>query len=109
MEGKTQGLPAHAETSEHKHPGPGTYVLVGTVLVMLTATEVAVYYISSLRGLLVPILLVLSATKFALVVLFYMHLKFDSRLFRGLFFGGLALASALMLALLLIFRVFSGG
>ena len=109
MEGKAQGLPAHVETSEHKHPGPGRYVLVGTALVMLTATEVAVYYIEALRGILVPVLLVLSAAKFALVVLFYMHLKFDSRLFTGLFFGGLALAASLMLALLLLFRVFFGG
>ncbi|MEK7681750.1 MAG: cytochrome C oxidase subunit IV family protein [Chloroflexota bacterium] len=108
MESKAQGLPAHTDTSEHKHPGPGKYILVGAALVMLTATEVAVYYIEALRGVLVPILLVLSAAKFALVVLFYMHLKFDSRLFSGLFFGGLALAASLMLALLLLFRVFVG-
>ncbi|MDO8532520.1 MAG: cytochrome C oxidase subunit IV family protein [Dehalococcoidia bacterium] len=109
MESKAQGLPAHTDTSEHKHPGPGKYILVGAALVMLTVTEVAVYYIASLRGVLVPLLLALSATKFSLVVLFYMHLKFDSRLFSGLFFGGLALACVLMLSLLLLFRVFVGG
>jgi len=46
---------------------------------------------------------VLSAFKFALVVLFYMHLKFDSRLFAFLFSGPLLLALAVMIGLLFLF------
>ena len=40
----------------------------------------------------VPTLLVLSAFKFAIVVMFYMHLKYDHKLFRALFTGPLILA-----------------
>jgi cytochrome c oxidase subunit 4 len=52
---------------------------------------------------LVPVLLVLSLVKFLLVVLFYMHLKFDSRLFVFLFSGPLLLAVSVMIGLLFIF------
>ena len=46
----------------------------------------AVFYIPALESVLVPILLVLSAGKFALVAMWYMHLKFDHRLVSWLFF-----------------------
>jgi cytochrome c oxidase subunit 4 len=46
---------------------------------------------------------VLSATKFALVAMFYMHLRYDARLFSGLFVGGLALALTVFLAVLSLF------
>ena len=49
----------------------------------------------------------LSAAKFALVVLFYMHLKFDSRLFSGVFVGGLLLAVAVAVTLMSLFQVLS--
>ena len=60
----------------------------------------------SIHEYLVPILLTLSSVKFVLVVLFYMHLKFDSRLFSALFTLGLMIAGAILLALLFMFRSF---
>ena len=48
-------------------------------------------------GALVPILLILSATKFALVVLWFMHLRFDNALFSTLFTGGLMPSDDLLL------------
>ena len=39
--------------------------------------EVAIFYIPSLAPVLSPVLLILSTLKFALVAMFYMHLKFD--------------------------------
>jgi cytochrome c oxidase subunit 4 len=74
------------------------------ILAIITTIEVAVYYIESLRPLLTPILLVLSAVKFTAVVGWFMHLKFDNRLFTSLFVGGLALAGALLVALLALFN-----
>ena len=56
-----------------------------------------------LSGTLVPLLLVLSALKFVLVVLFYMHLKFDNRFFAFLFSGPLLLAIGVMIGLLFLF------
>ena len=69
---------------EH-HPGPRQYVGVAVVLAIITAIEVAIYYVTALGDFLVPLLLAFSFIKFALVVLWFMHLKFDSRLFRRLF------------------------
>jgi cytochrome c oxidase subunit 4 len=46
---------------------------------------------------------VLSATKFAIVVLFYMHLKYDHRLFKLLFTGPLIIAVSTLLALFALF------
>jgi len=93
--------PAHA--TEHSHPGAREYIQIAVVLTLITALEVFVYYIHALRPLLPPILLVLSATKFALVVMFYMHLKFDSRLFTAMFVFGLVTAGFTAIAFLALF------
>lgn len=77
---------------EQHHPTPVDYIKVAIVLAVVTSAEVAVYYISSLRTLLVPLLLVMSAVKFFLVAMWFMHLKFDSKMFRRLFVLGIALA-----------------
>ena len=87
--------PAHATT--------GTYLRIAAILVMITLIEVGVFYVPAFQGVLVPVLLVLSAVKFALVVMFYMHLKFDNRFFAFLFGGPLLLGLAVVVSLLLIF------
>jgi len=48
----------------------------------------------------VGVLLALSAMKFVLVALWFMHLRFDTRLFSILFGGGLALIVALIMVVL---------
>jgi len=88
---------------EGAHPTPLTYVKIAALLGIITAVEVWIFYIESMAGVLVPIFIVLSAVKFVLVAMFYMHLKFDERLFSALFVGGLVLASAVILALLTLF------
>ncbi|MBI4495240.1 MAG: cytochrome C oxidase subunit IV family protein [Chloroflexi bacterium] len=89
---------------EHPHPTARTYVTIAAVLTAITALEVTAIYIQALAGVLVPILLLLSASKFLLVAMFYMHLKFDSRLFAGFFVSGLAIAASLIIALLALFH-----
>lgn len=84
----------------HAGPAPAEYVQIGVVLAAITAIEVAVYYINALSAALVPVLIVLSAAKFILVVLWFMHLRFDNRLFSTLFTGGLVLAFAVFIVLL---------
>jgi cytochrome c oxidase subunit 4 len=44
--------------------------------------------------------------KFALVAAFFMHLKFDSRVFSTFFAGGLVMAVAAFIAVLAMFRAF---
>ena len=82
------------------HPTPQVYVTVGAILAAVTALEVAVYYIDALHGALLGILLTLSLLKFVMVALWFMHLRFDNRVFSILFTGGLLLAMALFFVVL---------
>jgi cytochrome c oxidase subunit IV len=97
----------HDETGhhpqEHQHPGAKEYVGIAVVLTAITAVEVAVFYIPTMKPMLVPTLLVLSALKFALVAMFYMHLKFDDRLFSWLFVVPMIVVALLIIALLRLF------
>jgi cytochrome c oxidase subunit 4 len=90
---------------EHHHPTWGTYVKVGVILTIITAVEVAAYYIPawSEAKFFAASMLLLSATKFIIVVMFYMHLKYDHRLFRALFAGPLTIAIITIAALLFLF------
>lgn len=99
--------PGHA--AEEHHPGPMVYVKVAVFLAIVTAIEVAIYYIGPIRRspAFVPVLLSLSAIKFAMVVLYFMHLRFDSRTFRRLFVTGMVLALSVY-AIVLGSFVFSG-
>lgn len=92
--------PEQAAPYEQAHPGPMEYLRIGLILAVITAVEVAVYYVDELSDVLVPILVVLSAAKFSLVVLWFMHLKFDARLFSWMFVGGILLAAALFVVVL---------
>ena len=50
----------------------------------------------------IPLLLGLSAVKFALVAMFYMHLKQDHRLFTGVFVFPLIIATIVILAMVVL-------
>ena len=89
--------------SEHAHPGAKEYTGIAIVLTVITAIEVAVFYIPAMHPFLVPLLLTLSAIKFGIVVMWYMHLKFDNKLFSVLFFLGMGIAIAITLALMKLF------
>jgi cytochrome c oxidase subunit 4 len=90
---------------EHAHPTWSIYWKVAVFLTLITVVEVWVYYIPSFVAsrLFVPSLLIMSAVKFATVVAFYMHLKYDHRLFRVLFTGPLLIAIATIVSLLFLF------
>jgi cytochrome c oxidase subunit 4 len=93
---------AHAK--EHAHPDWSTYRWVALVLTVITVIEVWVYYTPFVESrLFVPSLLIMSAAKFAIVVLFYMHLKYDAKVFRALFTGPLLIAVLSVIALLFLF------
>ena len=95
--------PAGAPTG---HPTPLTYVKVAMTLAAITTIEVAVFYVNWLGYGIIPVLTILSVAKFALVAMFFMHLRYDARLFSWLFVGGLALALTVVFALLVLFRIF---
>jgi cytochrome c oxidase subunit 4 len=108
----TQAATTHAEEGQpdphldEAHPAPFEYVKIAVVLAAITAAEVVVYYITSLRRLIVPLLLTMSFVKFSLVALWYMHLKFDDRLFRRLFMVGIVLALVVYGVVLSTFFIF---
>lgn len=77
-----------------EHPGVPEYLVIGIILAVVTAVEVALYYIDLGHKALVVMLMVLSVVKFGLVIGWFMHLRFDNKLFTTLFLGGLGLAIA---------------
>lgn len=102
---------------EHAHPGPRTYVQVAIALAILTSLEIELTYLPSQlerffdvtnfqTWTIIPPLIVLAVFKFALVVMFFMHLRFDNKLYTFMFVGGLALAMTVFIAVLTIQRVF---
>jgi cytochrome c oxidase subunit IV len=91
----------HAE--EHAHPDPRQYIKIAVILAILTALEIAVFYISALETYDTYILLPLSALKFILVVGYYMHLKFDNRLFTYTFIFGLSVGAGVILSFMALF------
>ncbi len=96
-----------ADIPDHTgHPASSTYFKVAMILCLLTAFEVGIFYIVGLGHWIIPLLVILSGAKFALVVMFYMHLKYDHRLFTSAFVGGLSLAFLVVLTLMTLFRWF---
>jgi len=106
---------AHAPATahdEHSHPSAGLYAKVGLVLFVLTALEVGLYEITygdhsgpfgnQVQPFFVPLLLLMSAAKFALVAMFYMHLKQDSKLFSGVFVFPLIIAIIIVVSLIVL-------
>ncbi len=94
---------AHVE-AEH-HPTWQTYVWVGVLLTVITAVEVSAYYIPAWETsrIYVPSMLFLSSIKFAVVVMVYMHLKYDHKIFRALFTGPFVVSIITIIALLFLF------
>ncbi len=99
--------PTHAD--EHAHPTAAVYIRIAVILTIMTVIEVGVFYVPVFHPVLAPILLLLSAIKFAIVVMFYMHLKMDNKFFTFLFGGPLLLAGAVMLGLMFLFGVLTLG
>jgi cytochrome c oxidase subunit IV len=94
-------------TERHEEPATvGTYVRVALVLTGVTALEVGVIYVRQLAPIIVPLLIAMSAAKFALVALFFMHLRYDSRVLTLLFVGPLLLAAGLVVALMTLTGAF---
>lgn len=93
----------HGET-EPAHASVKFYWMIGGILVILTAMEVAVFYMD-FGAFEAPFLLVLSTAKFVIVVMFFMHLRFDSKVFTGLFVAGLVLAVFMISALMVLYHV----
>ncbi len=96
-------MPQAESHGEHPPTTIREYVLIGIVLTVVTAVELWVSYSGMSFGLLVGVLMVLSAFKFAVVVAMFMHLRFENGLLWRLFSFGLILGTAIILALTALF------
>lgn len=94
--GHGHGAAAHEEA----HASNRTYVQIALILAVITIAEVVIYYIPTVRPILIPALIILSLAKFIMVVGFFMHLKYDHRLYRFMFAAGLILTLGVYLAML---------
>lgn len=94
------------EAKAHAHPGQWEYIKIALILAALTAAEVALSYMDVGRTFQITGLLVMMVVKFALVVLWFMHLKFDSPGYGKAFAFGIALTATVYGAVLIIFGVF---
>ena len=94
--------------AEHAHPSDWQYIKIALLLAVLTALEVFTYF-ESVHNLsdaaLYVILTVLMVLKFVYVVAWFMHLKFDSMIFRRVFQVGIAMSLAVYLIMLTAFEI----
>ena len=72
---------------------------------VITALEVTLSYVD-VGALFLPTMLLLMTAKFLIVVSFFMHLKFDNRLFSFLFYMGVVLAVFVYVVALATFHFF---
>ena len=92
-------------TRKGGHGTPAFYAIVGLILAVITLVEFLIFYVESLGVLLIPIMLILSLMKFVIVVAFFMHLRFDNKIFTYLFFAGFILAAVISVALLVLLAI----
>ena len=105
---------AHETEQTSHHPSFNQYVLIAIILFAITIVEFMLIWdkagiVDSLGASKIPLLVGLSAVKFAIVIMFYMHLKFDNRLLGSIFIAGLVLAFLVGIALMGLFVGFGGG
>ncbi len=85
---------------EPKKSSRGTYIAVFVALAVLTGIEISVTYLPIPR---LPVLIPLAVIKASLVALFYMHLRFDKKIFSVVFVMGLLMGIGLILSLIALF------
>jgi len=77
------------------------YLFVFIALGVFTLVETLVSYVQQ-EAIKLPTLVVLSVIKVLLVLLYFMHLKFDSKVFSYLFVAGCVLSIPLILVMMVV-------
>ncbi len=88
-----------AAKAEAGHGARRPYVPVAVALAMLTVVEVLSPGLPAARNIVVAVLLALATSKASLVVLYYMHLRYEPRWLSYLPLGVMVLVLFLVLAL----------
>jgi len=95
---------AHSQDAEHGMSNAG-YARIALILAAITALEVSTYYVD-FGPLFLPALLIMMTIKFIMVASYFMHLKFDNKIFSMMFYAGLILAIGVYSAALAMFKFF---
>ena len=99
-----------SETANIEHPSTKEYVRIAVFLAVLTAIEVALFYVDEavdMGGWDGPLLIGLSSIKFIAVVGWFMHLRFEDSFLSRFFGAGFVLATALYGIMLLAVGAFA--
>lgn len=95
-----------SSTDEHQHGMTDAgYIKIALILAAITALEVSTYYVD-FGPLFMPSLMAMMVIKFVMVVSYFMHLKFDNKLFSVMFYVGLGLALFVYIVALATFKFF---
>lgn len=107
----------HTDEVHTGHPSPLTYFKVAIILSVITAAEFGIFYVTWIGHAIIPILTLMSAAKFLLVAMFYMHLRYDKLgirlagrevpIFSVMFVAGLIVAAGVIFALMGLFSFFA--
>ena len=91
------------------HATNKTYWLIAFILAIITALEVAYPFVTedytALDYFYMPILAIMSAIKFVLVVAYFMHLKYDPNILSKILYFSLLLAFLITIGMLLLYGV----
>jgi len=96
----------YMEKEEH-HISNTVYLIVGGFLIVLTAMEITVAYVHALRPVMVPILVILAIAKFALIAMFFMHLRYEKWVINTMFIFPLTIAAGVFVSLMGLFLYLS--
>lgn len=94
---------APVEVDDDHHPTAKEYIQIAVVLAVLTALEISASFIE-IGAAFLPTLLILMAIKFVLVAGWFMHLKFDTNVYKRFMVTGLILAGSIYTIVLVTFR-----
>ena len=97
-----------AQEHHPPHPSPAQYVKIAIGLAILTAVEVALFYINDslqLGWINTAALLILAFLKFVIVIGWYMHLRYEKTVVSRFFVFGFTLAFSLYAVVLIGFGV----
>lgn len=99
-------MSTETQSQNHDHGmSDAGYIKIALILAAITALEVSTYYVD-FGPLFMPSLMIMMVVKFVMVVSYFMHLKFDSKIFSFLFYTGLGLALFVYIVALATFKFF---
>jgi cytochrome c oxidase subunit 4 len=108
MGGVLQSAPSLLPGEVTRHPTPFKYVMIFLILVVITGIEIGVSYSEGTvtSGVIVALLLVFAAIKFAMVAAYFMHLRTDQPIFRRFFVLGIITAMVVFAVAVTTLHVF---